>query len=378
MTPPSQRYRQIAFYLSGGGPDVNFTFALRPEELTRDEPSRIAVQQTLGGAWADCFGEGIKTINLSGHNGWRGSLLLSGEDLFAAMKAAVFTQWHQRRAQLVSQGSDPDVVTLTFADNLDNIASLVVPMTFRLQRSRARPLLMIYNIQLLELGPAGGAGSIIDQIIDALSNPEAWILAQAGLTNDVAQLQSFVTQAQNVLGAAAAAAGQFTSMATSLFTSVASTAQSVQGQFDSSVSTILSLGSTVAQAGRNAFSALAGAPGLSNDQMIPLIDMSATFNDVACLTANGFNSQSSFTTFDALLGASACSSTSGGDPINPFTAAGANPLADLFAATTAPILATPAAVNALAFLLTDPLLLIGQPAAITSALQTAAAGVTLP
>ena len=74
MFPPRQRFRRLGFYLEGGpGGDVRFDFAVRPEDLQRQEPPRLMVNQTLGGAWAGAFGRGVSTITLSGHPGWRGS-----------------------------------------------------------------------------------------------------------------------------------------------------------------------------------------------------------------------------------------------------------------------------------------------------------------
>ena len=45
---------------------------IRPEELTRTDPSRINDTRTLGGAWSDNFGEGLSSLTISGHTGWRG------------------------------------------------------------------------------------------------------------------------------------------------------------------------------------------------------------------------------------------------------------------------------------------------------------------
>ena len=376
--PPSQTFREMSFLLSGGqGGDLHFTFGIRPEELSRDEPQRLAVQQTLGGAWADLFGPGVKTISLSGHNGWRGGLLLSGEDMFIALRDTVIGQYNSRRAALIQQNQDPSAVTLTFTDTLNNISAFVTPQSFRLLRSRSRPLLMMYSLTLLELAPVTTPASILDQIMQALTDPTRWLLGYTGLTGEVLAIQGYVQQAQNVLGTIAGAVGMFSNVATSLFASVATTAQSVQGQFDSSVSILLTLGSSVAQAGRNAFYALAGDPTLPQADLIPIMNLSSSFNNAACAMAS-FNAESTFTTLDPLLGASACSSTAGGDPINVFTAAGANPFESLFGASEPPVLATAAVTQAITYLMGDPIELVGSTAAIGAALEAIATGITLP
>ncbi len=63
MRPPPQKNRPIGFYLTGGlGLPARVNLPIRPEELTRTETSRLQVNQTLGGAWADSFGAGLAKI----------------------------------------------------------------------------------------------------------------------------------------------------------------------------------------------------------------------------------------------------------------------------------------------------------------------------
>src|SRR5277367_3573779 len=75
--PPSQKVGSapISFiFIDGSIPAPNtwtLNLVIRPEELTRTDPSRMTVQQTLGGAWADDFGPGLGSINISGTTGWR-------------------------------------------------------------------------------------------------------------------------------------------------------------------------------------------------------------------------------------------------------------------------------------------------------------------
>ena len=76
--PKSQKAgdRPISFVLAEySKSDIQeYKFVIRPEELSRMDPSRVTVHQTLGGerlGWADDFGQGLPTINISGHTGWR-------------------------------------------------------------------------------------------------------------------------------------------------------------------------------------------------------------------------------------------------------------------------------------------------------------------
>lgn len=378
--PPSQTYRTIGFYLTGGSKaPVRMNLTIRPEDLTRREPSRLFVEQTLGGAWADAFGGGVSEITLSGTTGWRGSAFVSGEDAFQALRSTVYQSWHDRRAVAVASGIDPETVKLIFTDNLDSIASVVAPQSFTLRRSRSSPLLMRYDIHLVELGPANQPSTILDSIINALSDPMRWIAGVTGMGNALQMIDYYASEATAVMGALGAAPQLFVSTGTSLMQSVASTAQSLAGQFDATTTALLTAGATFAQAGRNAFAALAGTPGLNNQQSAALMALSASYNDLTCTMANSFNIGLYFQNLDALLGASGCSSTGGGDPPSTFTVSGQNPFYSLAPATpSGPIVTiTEPAAQALDTLRADPLLLLGQNAMIGSLMQAAATGITV-
>jgi hypothetical protein len=380
-TPPSQKYRQISFSLTGGNqPDALFTFVIRPEELTRSEPSRLTQQQTLGGAWVDAFGAGISTISLSGHNGWRGGLISSGEDLFAALRTTVFQGWHDRRTGLIKAGQDPSLVELIFTDNLDAIRVVVAPQSFSLRRSRSRPLLMMYQIQLVVLGSADTPLGLVDSIINALSDPLRWITGQLGLTNVVSALatvQNYVTEASNVIGAVKTGITQVFTLATTLFNTVASIATSNRGVFTGNDGLILSSARQVAVAANNALEALAADPSLTMSDCINLATAAAAMNDAACTMANAFDVNGSFLLIDPLFGASTCSSTAGGDPASVFVVNNASPFESLNPIATSPITVTEAARAALATLSGDPLLLVGQNALIGQSLVTIGSGIAV-
>jgi len=380
MSPPSQKFRRIGFYLSGGsGPPSQCYLNIRPETLSRTEPSRLNVQQTLGGAWADSFNIGLSTINMAGHCGWRGSFLLSGEDMFQALRIACFQGWHDRRKQAITAGKDPSAVTLTLTDDLDNIDQIVAPVSFTLNRSRTSPLLMRYQIQLAVLGDANTPKSLFDSIIAALNNPLRWLAGVTGLGNVLTQMQAFYSDGVNGFGAATAAVQSFLGTGIGLLTSIQSTAQQLQGDFSGAAAALLSVGQEFSVAAANALSALSLDDTLSSSDLIPAVRLPALFNDANCILSNCFTSDRSFVNYDALLGASSCSSTGGGDPASPYTLAGTNPFADLFSSNSTVLVAVSADASlALTALLGDPLDMVGQDAAIIHALQLIASGVTVP
>jgi hypothetical protein len=154
MPAPSQKFRPITFDLSGGPVTAFADMVIRPEELIWTEPTQITVHNTLAGAWADAFDRGVATIRLAGHTGWReeGG---GGEAQFHHLRQSVFQGWNDSRAALVAGGQDPAAVELIFTDDLDQREALVAPKSFTLKRSKARPLLMMFNIELIVLADAG-------------------------------------------------------------------------------------------------------------------------------------------------------------------------------------------------------------------------------
>lgn len=378
MTPPSQRFRQIGFALDGGpGELLRFDLAIRPEDLTIAEMSRLTVQQTLGGAWADSFDRGLATITLSGTLGWRGSLLLSGEDAFKQLHDTLVLEWHQRRRDAIGQGTDPTEVQLTFIDTLDDATFIVAPQQFSLRRSRSAPLLMRYQIRLLALADADAPSGLLDQISRALSNPLRWLAGVTGLGGVVSTLQGYLTTGLNLYGAARAAVDGFVGTAVGVLSAVRDVAQFARGAFSGPDAQLLSAARMIASAGAGAFAALSTDPGLPKYLLIPALRLSAAFVDAECNMANSFITGTQFTTYDDLFGASSCSSTGGGDPINKYTAAGLNPIADIFPVNTPRVQVSAEGVAALVSLARDPLALVGQDAYTVGQLQIASRGITV-
>lgn len=348
---------------------------IRPEELTRSEPSRLAVQQTLGGAWADAFDRGVSTISLSGTTGWRGSFFTSGEDAFLQLRSTAFQGWHDRRAKAVSSGQDPTEVQLIFTDTLNTITSIVAPKTFVLRRSRTSPLLFRYQIQLLELGDADDPNGIIDEIISAFSNPLRWIASVTGLGNILGQIDFYAQEAVAVFGSISSGIRTFINTGASLLQAVQSTAEELSGQFDEATSSLLTVGSAYSRAAANAFYALGADDTLPASDRIPIMALASNFNDAACSLQNGLNSGLLIPNFGDLFGASACSSTGGGSPASIFTTSLLNPFDTMFQPAPPPVAVSDEARNAIGVLLGDPTLLANDVIVVGGLMAAAGTGV---
>ena len=145
----------------------------RPEELTYIDPSRCTVHQTLGGAWVDGFGAGLTQIQISGNTGWGQGSNPPGELQFHLAYNVMYKQWHQKRLNAVMAGKDPDTVKLILVDTLNFYYGVCVPMAFTLKRSRSRPLLYLYNINLIMVGNtissiSSKAGGLLDKVGSAI------------------------------------------------------------------------------------------------------------------------------------------------------------------------------------------------------------------
>lgn len=378
MIPPNQSLRNIGFLLTGApSGDVAFEFGLKPEELTYSEPSRLNVQQTLGGAWADSFDRGVGMITISGTTGWRGTALQSGEEMFFGLRSTVFQGWHDARADLIQQGADPNTVQLYMTDSLDDFAVIVAPRAFTLHRSRTSPLLMRYNIQLAVLSDADAPLVLEDPIVVALSNPQRWLTAVVGLQNLVVMIQRYAFEAQAVFGAAIDAVNSFVGIGIGLINSVVNIATQTVGEFAALETAVLSVGIQFAHAAANAFNVLCDDVTLLTESLLPVQALAAAFEDAACSMQNGFDLIGQYNAFDAVRGASGCSSTGGGDPASIFTIQNVNPFAYAIPAGAPLVQVTPEAQAAMVGLAVDPLLLRGQQDAVYQAIGTISDGVTV-
>lgn len=153
-SPIQQKTRPIALVLWGGGVPAFHYFNVRPEDLHYEIPSRSNVHQTLGGAWVDDFGVGLKQITLSGTTGWRGAAL-PGELWFLTFRELVYELYFARRQQVANLGVDPDTVRLFYVDTLNYLVCWVHPTEFHHERSRSHPLLHRYRIQLAVVAELG-------------------------------------------------------------------------------------------------------------------------------------------------------------------------------------------------------------------------------
>lgn len=331
-TPPTSQkagVRPISFVLDDGvslGEPI--TLNIRPEDLVRTEPMRAAVHQTLGRGligWVDHFGEGLPSVTISGHTGWRYNDVtgMDGAEAFERLNQLLAHDYPAARQSAIDRGMDPAAVKLIFADNLDNFAWSVVPMQFTLRRNKSSPLLYRYNIPLQAVATAidmppvevpflGDEQNGMEALDDAVEVLEE---AQPGVEDWVSRALGFV---DGVLGPIAGVISEFVAKANSIFAKVNSVVRGVKNFVTGVANRFIGMASELASVGLNLFRTINNIRNLPNDVKAAIGRVAAAFNQVLCIFKNSLRPRKTYEQYDGLYGASNCSSTTGGRPASPY------------------------------------------------------------
>lgn len=382
MTIPSTQKageRPISFMLydDGAGDVVSqVDMVIRPEELTRREPSRITEHNALGGAWVDDFGQGIAQIEINGHTGWRGSKDRDGAAIFQALHQDIFGQWHTMRRDRAAQGKDPDLVQMVFSDELNGHSDVVVPKLFTLRRQKSRPLLKQYQIAMVVLGDVGATAlEQKDPIVESVSNPYGRYQASSiSLSANIREQTELAKDVDELLGGITDAANAVMETSNELLGAVLEVGAEVTGTFDAVTAPLLYTSMAFQRAARNAFYALITPYGVLENAKYTLMKVASNFNEGYCTLLNGFNILRQFPDIEQFFGASSCSSTGGGRPLSPFQFD--NPFQRLYRSGDSGVSVSGAGAQAMAELNQDVLSLSGT-SDITRRMQDMADGVRL-
>jgi len=158
MASIEQKDRPIQLImLDNGFPSWMHWILPRPEDLSYTHPTRASAVNTLGGAYVDDFGTGIVEISLRGNTGYKMGMLQditgaigldAGDVMLFNLRTAIVDSYHQKRLDYARAGQDPERVELLLVDTLNMALWVVYPRQFQLQRSRQRPLLYQYVLQM--------------------------------------------------------------------------------------------------------------------------------------------------------------------------------------------------------------------------------------
>lgn len=326
MSTPRQKAedRPISFVLHNmakGEDPIEVPLVLRPEDLTRSDVSRLSVTQTLGGAFADNFGRGVPTVQISGHTGWGAGSRKNGFLEFQNLYDKIFTQWHALRAEAVEDNKDPDLVKLIFADKLDEFTWVVAPQNFVLRRSRSRPLLSQYQITLTWLSYDA------KETEDALAalkakNAAAGLLKAGGLESLLQSLEeitkSITDKITKVLGPIRKAIDKFTALTAKVLSTVNRIVTAVLQVPAALAGQMILMAQSLTKAASNIYHSVAAVAAIPMIAKAYFMQVAGAFENAFCVLKNILKPNLLLPNYDDLYGASNCSSTSGGSPISPF------------------------------------------------------------
>lgn len=144
-------YRQ-SFELKNNGKAVYMhTLLVNPQDMTKAEPARINVQQTLGGAYVSHFGQGLHQVTISGTTGYSARYNTSGElkDGYTELKA------FQEKVYRYYVKEKSAFIEMFWYNWEDEEYYKVVPTNFRIMRNKSEPTLYRYELTFVALEPVG-------------------------------------------------------------------------------------------------------------------------------------------------------------------------------------------------------------------------------
>lgn len=331
-TPPSSQkagIRPLSFLLDDDGSlGEPIVLGVRPEDLTRTEPARAVVHQTLGRGltgWVDHFGEGLPSVTISGHTGWRHNEVtgMDGAEAFSRLNQLLSHDFPAAKQAAIDRGSDPSAVKLIFADMLDDFVWSVVPMQFVLRRNKSSPLLYRYNIPLQAVSTSIDAPPISVPFFGNVSSGMAALdRAVATLSGLQPQVGDWVSRAlgyvDGVLGPVASTISNFVGMANNVFGMVNGVVRGVKNFVTGVANRFIGMASDVAKVGLNVFRTINNIRNLPTELKARLGRVASAFNEVACIFKNALRPRKTYEEYTGLYGASTCSSTTGGNQASPY------------------------------------------------------------
>jgi hypothetical protein len=331
MAITNQKYLQISFALDDGDHNLDFlTLPIKPEELTRTEPSRTSVVNSMDGAWIDAFGRGLTTLTISGNTGWGGNNRPDGVKQFSVLRDQFIHRWHDLRKARIDAGQNPDDVRLIFIDPLNsNYVADVVPGQFVLRRNKNQPLLLLYNITMTVTNDKATPPQSVKDDSYVFVNQAAAISQSASLKSIAGSL-STLQKMQGSLGGALASIGEFGKTvheatastfgpAVSLANDVIKTANDTRSVISASGQVAINLATDLSAVAVKMWSAVAAVTTLPNAVQSEVMQVKGAFSNLFCVLRNGYgDAVDSLMTYDDLYGASNCSSTAGGRPASAF------------------------------------------------------------
>lgn len=332
MAPTLQKNLPISFVLDDGvGGVTELALPIRPEDLTRTEPSRVAATNTLDGAWLDSFGRGIAQIQINGHTGWGGANRPDGVRKFTELRDNFIHRWHALRESQIVSGRSPDDARLFFADTLNNYCAVVAPQNFVLKRTKSNPLLLFYNLSLLVIDDK--AVRSVNQADGSYDRLESARLARGGALSpagfasfsgslsSISSISKSLNASIKTIGQLGVAVKSATDSAMlpllTVTNNIMGLTSQVNGVVDASAGVAMGVAGQVAKAGGALWGAVAAIESIPLNIKIKALQVRSAFENAVCILKNGAGMSGFAVDYSGFYGASHCSSTTGGRPLSP-------------------------------------------------------------
>lgn len=329
--PTDQRagVRPISFVLDNAGAIGSpVTLSIRPEDLSRTEPIRASVHQTMGrdtSGWVDDFGAGLPSVTISGHTGWRHSsgVGMDGAQSFFALNDLVVKQYPEARQSAIDSGRDPSGVKLIFVDLLDQFAWHVVPTQFVLRRSKSRPLLFQYNISMQAVATGIDFPAVTLPFFGSVSGGLASLERATSFLDGIANgIEGFVSRALSFVdGGLSPIAGtikSFVVASNSVFGAVNRSIRAAKNLVGGVSNRLIGIASDIAKVGLNVFRTINNIRNLPTELRAMLGRVASAYNELLCIFSNSLRPRKTYQEYTGLYGASNCSSTTGGRQDSPY------------------------------------------------------------
>jgi hypothetical protein len=121
------------------------TLLVNPEDISQNEPTRMSVTQTLGGAYVVDFGQGLIEVSISGTTGYKARYNSEGEYVDGFEE---FINFRENIYRDFIQNSDNGMEMFWYNWEDDEYYQ-IQPKSFRLMRNKQAPLLYRYEFQFI-------------------------------------------------------------------------------------------------------------------------------------------------------------------------------------------------------------------------------------
>lgn len=148
--------KQISFRIDRDGVLFRlFTFSIKPEELMQDEPARVNVIKTLGGAYVEEWGRGSITMTIRGTTGYKERIgnngMTDGFQEFKELRNDIYRYFLEPNGTMKQYLKE--TYDLMFYNWEDQEFYYIVPNKFSLLRSKNKPLLYQYDFSFTCIKP---------------------------------------------------------------------------------------------------------------------------------------------------------------------------------------------------------------------------------